>query len=178
MQVLPDKVEVVSGALVKYKGLFDFTGLYQMMRGWFEKNRFEFHEKLYKDKYFSPFGSETEIDWLAERKVSEYVKYEIKVFIHTWDMKEIEVVENGQKKKMTRARMTITLGGNVYLDYGGIFDKKKGRFVNLLGNILKKARRREIEIQYLAPLEDNVFMLQTEIKKYLNMQGKEQAYYW
>lgn len=177
MHVLDDKITVYSGLLIKYKGLYDYTGLYRFMRQWLEKNRYWVNEDRYKDKLYTAFGTEIEPKWSAWRKVSEYAKWNIGVEFHLWDAKDVEVVENGEKKIMTTGRMTISLSAFVDLDYAGIFSKKKGKFVEFLGKAYKKLRHREIEAVYVQGLEDEVNMFQKEIQNYLNMHGKEDAYY-
>ena len=81
---------------VKYKGIYSWTGLYDLMHKWFTAREFEFHEKLYKDKT-SPELSETEVKWWAIRKVSGYIMYRIEIFFHLWNLKEIEVVKEGKE---------------------------------------------------------------------------------
>lgn len=176
MYTLPNKVTVYSGLLIKYKGLYDYGGLYKFMRAWLEKNQYWVNEDRYKDKLYTAFGTEIEPKWSAWRKINEYVKWNVGVEFHLWDAKDVEVVENDVKKTMTTGRMTITLSANVEFDYAGIF-AKKGKFVEFLGNAYKKLRHRELEAIYVQGLEDEVNMFQKEIQNYLNMHGKEDAYY-
>jgi hypothetical protein len=175
MHVLADENVVAQNVLIKFKGLYDYEGVYRFMWDWLERHRYRVHEDRYKDKLFTALGTEIEPKWTADRKVDEYVQYIIVIEWHLWDAKDVEIDEGGVKKKLTTGRMTIILKGTVNLDYGGIF-KGKG-FIPFLGNVYKKMRKREIENVFLQGLEDEVFMLQSEIKNYLNMHGKEQAYY-
>jgi hypothetical protein len=177
MDVIASKNVVAEGVLIKFKGLYDYEGLYRDMWAWIERRKYRIQESRYKDKLFSPLGTEIEPKWLCEKKVDEYVKYTIEVVWHLWDAKDVEVVENGEKKKYTTGRMTINLKGTVDLDYAGIFDKSESKFVQWLGKVYKKLRKRELDMIFLQGLEDEIFQLQSEIKNYLNMHGKEQAYY-
>jgi hypothetical protein len=177
MHVLKSPINVYSGLLIKFKGLYDYTGLYRFMRGWLQKNMYEVQEDRYKDKYFTAFGTEIEPKWSAIRRINEYIMYSVKVEFHLWDAKDVEVVENGEKKVMTTGRMTISLSAEVILDYAKIFDEKKGKFVAFLGDAYKKLRWREIDATYVQGLEDEVNIFQKEIQNYLNMHGKEDAYY-
>lgn len=172
MHTLGNKETVASGVLIKHKGYFDFEGLYRSMIGWFDKYKYDFHEDRYKDKTFTKLGPEIEPKWRAERKVTEYIRFDMKVTWHIWEGKEVEVEIDGVKKKRTTGRLSIELKGTVLLDYTGIFSKKK-----FLGTLYKKLLDREIRSKYLSVLEDEVFKLQTQIKSYLNHLGKEQAYY-
>jgi hypothetical protein len=177
MHVLPNDIPVYTGLLIKFKGMYDYTGLYKVMRDWFEKNRYLLQEDRYKDKLYTALGTEIEPRWSAIRKINEYIQYKIVVEFHLWDAKDVEVVENGEKKLMTTGRMTISLAANCILDFTKIFNPERGKFEGFLGNVYKKLRWREIEGTYVQGLEDEVNMLQKAIQNYLNMHGKEDAYY-
>ncbi|MFH1917319.1 MAG: hypothetical protein ABIJ21_08720 [Nanoarchaeota archaeon] len=176
MHTLPNKVQIATGLLVKFKGLYDYTGLYQFMRAWFQKNQYLLQEDRYKDKAFTALGTEIEPKWSAERKINEYIKYQISVEFHIWEGKDVEITENGKKKLMTTGRMTINISSTVLLDYAKIYEGK-GKFINFIGEVYKKMRWREMEMVYFNQLEDETFMLQKAIQNYLNMHGKEDAYY-
>ncbi len=110
---------------IKYRGVFDFDGLYRMMVDWFENQGYEFQETTYKHKVPSPMGAEQELGWFAWRKVNAYVKYWVKISFHIWDMKEVEVIRDGKKKKMLSARMHIEFSGYVELDWQKTFSGNK-----------------------------------------------------
>jgi hypothetical protein len=104
--------------IIRYSGIFDFDKLYKNMVDWFKDKDYDFYEKNYK---FKPVvhGKEIEIEWEAEKKVTEYYLFEIDVSFHFWDFQTVEVIENGKKKKLTKARMQIIIKGAYRLDYTG-----------------------------------------------------------
>lgn len=102
--------------IIRYKGLFDFDGLYYMMAKWLKDRRYWLHETDYKHKV-PTHGAEQEIKWAAEKKINDYIMYRYNLFIHTWDQVEVEVVKDGQKKTLTSARLEITFDGVVEVDY-------------------------------------------------------------
>ncbi|MFH1054101.1 MAG: hypothetical protein V1740_06805 [Candidatus Woesearchaeota archaeon] len=112
-------------ARIKYRGLFDYKELTNNMRRWFIDSNYEFNEGTYKHKVPSPAGYEQELKWKAERKVTGYVLYRIKVYFHIWDIKEVDVVKDSKKKKMWDARVLIEMDGEVELDWNNYFEKGK-----------------------------------------------------
>ncbi|MCF7862250.1 hypothetical protein K9M79_08500 [Candidatus Woesearchaeota archaeon] len=106
---------------IKYKGVFDYAGLQSTIRGWQTRRGWTVLETLYKRKPGNEVGKEEEIKFRSWRKESDFVMYWINIFIHTWDMQPVEVIENGQKKKLVKARMLIEVNGESQWDYNNMF---------------------------------------------------------
>lgn len=161
---------------IMYNGVFDFEGLYRMMHAWLVNKRFIFHENKYKDKVFTPFGNELEIEWVAEKKVTEYVQEYITVHFHLWDFSEVEVIKDGKKMKMTKSRMLIKLDAKLELDYTKKFIGK-GAFAEKLGKFYQnKVIYWEWRIKYADALTYNMYDLHHKIKKYLELYSNTNAY--
>jgi len=175
---LGTKIEILQApVLVKYKGVFDYEGLYKMMHAWIISKRFLFHENKYKDKVATPFGNEVEITWDAEKKVTEFIREWIKVEFHMWDFSEVEVIKDGKKTKAAKTRMVITFKAYIEFDYSGRFREDGTKFSEKLGvfyveNILYW----DWKIKYANVLEYSVYDLQTKVKKFLNMDTGSNAY--
>jgi hypothetical protein len=161
---------------IKYKGVFDYDGMYKMMHAWIIHKRFLFQEDTYKDKVSTPFGNEIEIKWYAEKKVTEFVMEIIRVEFHIWDFSEVEVIKGGRKVKMAKARMEMKFFADLVLDYskkfskGSEFSQKLGKFY--LENVIYWDWR----IKYANSLEYSVYDLHTKVKKFLNMDTGSNAY--
>lgn len=109
---------------IKHKGFLDVSKLIQSVRGWFISNRYDFH--FSKEKYAGPATSaEQELELFGEREMTEYVKFKITLLMRIWDLKEVEVVKDGEKIKATTGRIAIELGGELILDYRKRFGGNK-----------------------------------------------------
>lgn len=162
--------------LIRYKGVFDFEGLYRMMHAWIINKRFLFHEKLYKDKVYTPFGNELEIEWEAEKKVTEYIKQHIAIKFHLWDFAEVEVIKDGKKVKMTKSRMEIKFDATLEFDYMKKFEKG-GKFAEKLGKFYQeKIIYWEWRIKYANPLAYQIYDLHNKVKTFLNTDSAYNAY--
>jgi hypothetical protein len=174
---LSEKFDILNvPLLIRYKGVFDYDGMYKMMHAWLISKRFLFAETSYKDKVSTPFGNELEIAWTAEKKVSEFIKEYIDIEFELWDHSEVEVIKDGKKVKNTKARMNIRFFAKLELDYsrkftdGGTFAKKIGQFY--VENVIYWDWR----IKYANALEYAVYDLHTKVKKYLNMDTGSNVY--
>ncbi|MFT4260980.1 MAG: hypothetical protein ACMXX9_00940 [Candidatus Woesearchaeota archaeon] len=173
--------------VIKYKGVYDFDGLYKLIRQWFKERNYDFSEPLYKDKSGGPFGNEIELKLYGEKKITEFIKYHIQ--LETWkiEMKEFDAKIDGEVKKVTDGRMSVTFT-EVAIEFdwqnkfkdprepeddADQFEKLKYKFksnlygTGLLKNLVTKILRRYYEIKFMGPLEGEAYDLHEKLKKHL-----------
>ncbi len=163
--------------ITRYSGIFDFDGLQHVMVQWLKARRFWFHESTYKHMPGTEFGREEEIYWVAQRNVDSYVQYNIEIYFHLFDINMAEVIHEGEKKKLTKARMEIWFSGKVVFDYQGHWDKSK--FHRILRGIYNKyilIPEGILSSIYWDELYYRMLKLQDLTKDYLNMKTKGNEY--
>lgn len=159
---------------VKYDGLFDFDGLYEAVVDWAKNYGYKWHESDFKHKVPSPRGAEHEFKWVLEKKVTGFIQYNIILAFLLRDMIEVEVEVGGSKRKLTQARISVIIDGNLAYDWQGRFSGNK--FAEKLGLWYSKIMMGDIETKYLDPLYYRIWGLHSLIKKYFDMQTKKFAY--
>ena len=151
---------------IKYRGIFDLDALYKTMALWFKEKRFELHERLFKSK-----PPEMEVRWEAERKRTSYIKELVFVHVHMWGDYDVEVIKNGQKKKMANVRMIITITGDIETAYADIFGKPRWNASNverrLHALMFNWVMQRELGALYWDQLYYEVYSLNNRIKEFL-----------
>ena len=159
---------------IKIVGIFDLDKVMRGMQKWIVDQGYEFQENQFKHKVPSPAGAEWEVRWKSWRKVTGYTKFWINIFFHIWDMKEVEVIKDGKKQKLTKARMLIEFYGEVELDY----DNK------MEGSVLKEALRefyhkfvikRQIDGGWEDELYYRIYKLHRWVKEWLDFETKANA---
>jgi len=155
---------------VKYVGIVDFDALYKMMTQWFIERDYDFYEGMYKDK-----PPELELDWVAKRKVNDFYQYKFEIYFHLWDIREVDVIKDGVKKKMIETRMMIQFSPILRIDWqdrwtGNWFIKTMFKFYT--ENVIK----REIELKYADTLWYHFYNLQGKVKDCLGMETGGNAY--
>jgi len=157
----------VEVSVIKYKGIFDYAGLYTMMRGWFKDREYDFWERRYKHKV-KEGGTEIEINWEAWRDINELMRNWIYVYFHIWDYQEVEVIKDGQKKKMAKARMLIRFSWTIEIDYEDRWQDSKLKRA-MLKFMINFPLRKELSEPYGDKLWYECNRLQQEAKKFLGM---------
>lgn len=150
-----------------YVGVFDYQKLIKTFATWFANMGYEFHENVYKHKVPSPAGSEQEFKFSGWRKVTEYTQFWIRIHGHIWEIKEIEVLVDGKKKKMAKGKIMINLTSEVWLDYNNKFTSPAA--VTLQKFLHKYVWRKQIESGWEDEAYYRMYKLHLEIKKSLNM---------
>ncbi len=163
----------VPKSTIMYSGVFDWDDLYKFITGWYRSKDFELREKSYKAK---PGGSEIEVTWEGKREETSYVRFTLTTYVHIWDIENVEVITEGVKKKMNKARFSIELTGEVELDWQSQFEKSKALlrlrkfFHEFVFSETKDAG------YYWDKLAYHLLNFQTILKEHLNLYTKYSAY--
>lgn len=173
MSVWYPKKEVVVSTL-KYKGIFDYDSMYRMMRSWFKDREYDFWERRYKHKRRSD-GAELEVNWEAWRDVTELLRNWIYVYFHLWDHEEVEVIKDGRKVRMAKARMLIQFSWTIEIDYEDRWEDSRLKRA-LLNFIIRFPLRKDLDQMYGDKLWYNCNKLQQETKKFLGMGSHSDVY--
>ncbi|MEM4253781.1 MAG: hypothetical protein QXR48_00115 [Candidatus Woesearchaeota archaeon] len=138
---------------LKHRGVFSKKELMDAIQKWFTDNRYKFHAPKYKLK-----ADEAEYEIKAEREITEYVRYVIEPHIWIRDLKEVEVIRDGEKKKMDEGSIQLELGAYLEFDWAKRF--KGNKFVQWLHDIYQKyIIRQTIKDVW----EDDLLLKQTEL---------------
>jgi hypothetical protein len=160
--------------IIRFQGIFDFDKLYKLMVKWFEDRNYIFNEPVYKDKPMT-LGREVEIEWKGEKKITSFYKENIEIAFHLWDMQPVEVIQEGEKKMLTKARMEVVLKGYLEADYQNRWESSEWMKI-MRSFYLKHVVSRSIGGLYWDPLYYRVYALHTMIKNELNLDTKGSAY--
>jgi len=166
------------GSYIRFKGMVDFPAIWKMISDWFESKGFEVLENKAKHR-MAPFGEELETTMTAWRNVTEYYRYEMIVYHKYWDAQKVDVVKDGVKKRMIKARMVFRVTGKMVFDYSDRYETSK--LTKALGNFMYKyVLHWQWDVIYGDQLNYKILELQDVIKTYLKLEttGSEFADMW
>ncbi len=108
------KVEIIKKSVEK-EGLFDFDELHKFCKKWMKDNNyFVKEEKNYKNQEEKKIKI---IEWSCEKKVTDYVKFEIDVKFRAPKIEKAEVKKNKKKVEIDKGKIGVEMGGNFIKDY-------------------------------------------------------------
>ncbi len=171
---MPKPTEVpIPREKIQYIGTFNFDELYKKMQAWYAEKEYKFHEKAYKQK---PGASDIELEWEGYRNETSYVRFWVNIYVHIFDLQDVEIIQEGVKKKMNKARMQIEVWGRIQLDWQEEFAKT--RFFRRLRDFFHTfvfSETKDLGL-YWDKLYYHIYGLHTSIKDYLDLQTKYTAY--
>ncbi len=152
--------------VVRYQGLFDFEGLYHHIVEFFESRYYDYIEKKWKEKDFSPLGRERVIKMAPEKNLTEYFKAEYAILWNNMDVHTVEVVRDGKTVELTWARFELTIDAHIEVDWQQL-GKNRPKTTKLFN---EKVIKREISEKYAEDLILEEQRFADEVKSFLHME--------
>lgn len=115
--------EQVFSSKVKYDGIFTFKDFYKFCHDWLteETNLSDFAE----DKYGEKLSGDTkaiDVEWVGERKLSDYFKEKIKVKFQIRNMSQVKIKREGVEIDSNKGSNEVQVKGILVKDYQGKFE--------------------------------------------------------
>ncbi|MFC1774730.1 hypothetical protein ACFLZN_00255 [Nanoarchaeota archaeon] len=149
---------------VKHRGYFNIDHVVKSIRTWMKRRKFNYLEA--KIKYLP---DEREFEITGDKKVNEYVKWEITVSIYAFDLKDVEVIKDGKKQTTTEGRIFLEVSGKMMLDWMKRF--KGNKFLIVMQDFYHKyIIKHKLEDEWADDLDGNIFSLTKEIRHALEME--------
>ena len=156
--------------IIKYKGIFNFDGLYKFMINWIKDHDFDFYETKIWD--YPPYRIHK---MMGRKKVNYFAMFLLLPELWIWEQKDVEIVKNGKVKKLTEARMKIIINGGFIMDYDGDFEKSPG-LKKLEKFLFQKIMYHDVFLKYFDYFDYYLYDFMTDVKKYLEMETATNAY--
>ncbi|MBC8496007.1 hypothetical protein H8D36_07660 [archaeon] len=125
---MPETLTLIDGKKLSYEGLFEPKEIYTVIDQFFKKHGFDKHEFKNAEQIFE-HGKQLEMDLRPYKKLSDYVKVEIKIEIVARNLKEVEIEKKGIKKKMMSGPIDISFTSYFITDYEGTWEMKPFYYV-------------------------------------------------
>jgi hypothetical protein len=152
---------------LKYSGLVDLRGLYAIMDKWMAENHYNKNERRNHESV-SEEGKQIILEELPWKKLSDYAKCEMRIYIEMTNLKEEVVTRNGLKHKYFHGDIFFSFDCYLVTDYEGHWESKPAyyflRFI--VDKFVYKSYTGRFEQE--ATSDCNEFI--NEIKAYLNME--------
>jgi hypothetical protein len=155
---------------LRFRGVYDMKGLMRLIYKWYSSSQYTYHETKYKDKQETVFGNEIEIEMEGNKKVTEYLRYYVKITTHQWESKDI-VVKVGEKEvSMMQGRVEVQITAWIVTDWQDQF--KKGTWWETAQNFMEKVViMPDIALLHIDPLDKDLHALARDIKNHLKIES-------
>jgi hypothetical protein len=157
---------LIDGRSLSYEGVFNIRDLYKTIDMWFKDRGYDKQEiKNWEDV------SETEkqivLEIIPYKKVSDYARIDIRIFMIFSKLMEIEVEKDNIKHKMNKGRAEFYFDAYLVTDYENKWETKPIFF--FLKNVFDKFIYRSYISNYDSEAIRDCTEIENEIRSFLNM---------
>lgn len=163
---MAEKKIVFRDKSLSFQGIFDLKGLFRTITKWCDDHGYDmFENKNFEEVFEQDKKILTEL--LPYKKISDYYKFEIRIFMVCESLKEVDVELNGMKYRLLKGQVNIIFDATLITDYESRWEGSPFQFFfrTLVDKFVYKSHTREYE----GELKKEVQMLEDEVKAYLNM---------
>ena len=100
---------------IRYHGTFNWLKVVSSIEGWYSHLKYKGSIEKYSHKG-KEGSAKVELKFYGHKKVSEWAKNIVRVQIFVRDLKDVEVIRQGQKETLQSGYITIELSGEIILD--------------------------------------------------------------
>lgn len=157
---------VVDHEKIDYSGPFNASELLHMIENFvFERGFDKRQDKDYENN--TERGKSIEWQISPWKKITDYVRYIIKVRVLGYDIVKTDVVSNGEKTKLDKGRAIIVIDGFIEYDYDSYWDEKP--FLHFLRTIYDYFVFKAYTERFEQVLVHDINSLYHQIEKFFNM---------
>ena len=154
---------------IKQVGYWNFKDLYNFSFEWLEDHGYKVSEDEYTEKE-KEGGKELNIEWVANKKVTDYYKNTIKVKWHILYMTDAEIERDGKKEKTNKGEVKMEFIVDLVKDYEERWEDEP--LWKFLRGTYEKYIIRTTNDEYEDRLEDDALEYINQIKAFLQLSGK------
>ena len=152
---------------LKYSGLVDLKGFYTMLDKWMAENHYNKVERRNHEEVVEN-GKQIILELLPYKKLSDYAKCEMRIYIEMTNLREEVVTRNGLKHKYHRADLFFSFDCYLVTDYEGHWESKPAYYFLrvVVDKFIYKSYTSRFEQEAVSDCNEVI----NEIKAYLNME--------
>jgi hypothetical protein len=161
-----EKKIVYQDRFVQFEGLFDLKGLFRTIVKWFDERGYDMVEnKNYEEVYED--GKKILFELMPYKKVSDYYRLDLRIFVVFENLKEVEIEIKGVKQRLLKGRANFTFDAILVTDYENRWEGRSSYY--FYRALIDKFIYKSYTDRYEAELVRDAKEIQEEIKAYLNM---------
>ncbi len=162
-------ITVVPEIKMKWRGIFDLGELYKHMKFWLDYQGYGDQDNTFQEEKFAQRmkgeSQQIEIRWSAQKNVSDYFAYHIRIGFFILGLKDIEVEKAGRKIKTQRGEVELRIKANIITDRSKKWGERKGLGQSIYEKFIIKDRIEDYKIE----LYSKTYAFHDEIKSFLTM---------
>lgn len=157
---------LIDGKSLSYEGVFNLKELYRLIDKWFKDHGYDKQEiKNWED--VSQNEKQIILEVIPYKKVSDYARLDIRIFMIFSKLTEIDLDKDGMKFKMNKGRAEFYFDAYIITDYENKWETRP--IFYFVKNVFDKWVYRIYTSTYDSEVIRDCTEVENEIRGYLNM---------
>ncbi|MBW3018719.1 hypothetical protein KY329_00855 [Candidatus Woesearchaeota archaeon] len=158
---------VIDDKRIKYGGVFDARGLFDVIKTWANDKGYWLVEKGHSES-LKQGGKFIEFNlYPVFKKLTDYAKSIFKIKIQMSEVKDVVVEQDGRKVKLQDGKVNIRIDANLETDYEGKWETKP--LLYFLRTVFEKYVFTPSMVKFDARIREDAEVLETHLKSFLNL---------
>lgn len=162
------ELDKVASGKIKHSGFFIFKEAYNFLHNWLDEYEYSVEENEYSEK-IKPEGKEIEVEWTAERRISDYFKFSLKIIFRLFGITKQEL----KGIKFDKGDIEINITGFIEKDYESVWEGHP--FFKFLRDVYDRYIIRSRIEDYEDRITEEVDEALSQMKTFLALEAKREA---
>ncbi|MFH1174934.1 MAG: hypothetical protein V1725_07400 [archaeon] len=151
---------------IEYEGFFDLKKTFKVLIDWFTERGYERHDQLNAHNAMES-GNEMSLYLIFFKKISDYAKVQIDIFISVYNAKDIEVQVDKHKERMQQGKIKLSFDCFLITDYENKWESQPMMF--FLRTVFDKFFFKIYTYHYEEEAREDGREAMHEVKSFLNL---------
>ncbi len=163
---MAERLIVVDKDRLEYDGLFDIKEVHKILQDWASDRGYWLVEKIHSETT-RPEGKIIDLVLEPFRKVSDYVKYLVKIRVQFSNVKDVVVERDNKKVKVQEGKVSVVMTGILETDYEHRWETKPVWYT--IRVFMEKYVLSPFISRHESEIKDDVASLKNNLKGFLNL---------
>jgi len=106
----------VSDERIEYEGLFSMKEVFRLLDKYFRQKGYD-KKIVFDEEYQTPSGKYIHVKFTPYKKVDDYIRVQMRIWIYAHDLIEVEREVDGRKIKTNKGRLIMIFDAQMQTDY-------------------------------------------------------------
>jgi len=156
----------VAKTSVKFNGVFNYNDFFVFLYSLIKTEGYMITSDQHKQK-MRDIGEKVDINWKFEKRIDDYTKFIIKVYILIMGMNDVIIKKNGKEVKMNKGDMLVRFEGSIETDWNNYWEKSP--FLKKLRGFYEQYLFWKTLDSYGVEVYKQVYFFSGELKSFLEL---------
>ncbi len=171
---MAEKVFPLVDERIEYAGYFSMAEIFRLLDKYYRQKGYD-KKIIFDEEYQTPTGKYIHVKTTPYKKVDDYIRVQMRIWIYAHDLKEVEIEVDGKKIKTDHGKLTMIFDCEMQTDFRDAWvvkDPKTGSpraLYFLVQTMMEKFMYKKRMEHWEGVIANTLIGAKTEVASYLNL---------